>query len=103
MALIRWKTELNLEESQRKYQLLMKHLPSIVWAATSDGKIKFISSNIESIYGFTPNEIYQKGIDFWFERIHPDDVNEVNKRKTLLFTNNTPYDVIYRIKNKFRH
>jgi PAS domain S-box-containing protein len=71
-----------------------------VWTTDQNGQTTFISSNIEKIYGYTPKEIYEEGERLWFGRIHPDDVERVNKAFEAVFEEKVQLDVEYRIRRK---
>ncbi len=60
----------------------------------------FISENVEKVYGFTAEEIYKGGVDVWFGRIHPEDLQKVKKSYTHLFEKSENFDMEYRIKRK---
>ena len=97
--LLEWKTEV-LEQSEEKYRLLVENIPAVVWVSDRDGNIVFISPNVETFCGFTPEEFYEKGSALWFGRIHPEDVDEVKQAYVLLFDSGNRYDVEYRVKRK---
>ena len=65
--------EMALRESEKRYRLLIENIPSVVWVTSQDGRTSFISSNVEKVYGYTPDEVLAKGEELWFGRIHPED------------------------------
>ncbi|MGB3479990.1 MAG: PAS domain S-box protein, partial [bacterium] len=71
----RKRAEEALRESEDKYHSLIVNIPDVVWTSDQNGKTSFISENIEKVYGYTPEEIYQEADRLWFGRIHPDDVD----------------------------
>ncbi len=89
-----------LRESERKYRSLIAHIPDVTWTASYEGGTSFISANVEEVYGFTPEEILQAKGGLWLGRIHPEDVEHVQEAYKLLFTENTKFDVEYRIQRK---
>ncbi|OLS22697.1 MAG: Response regulator MprA [Candidatus Heimdallarchaeota archaeon LC_3] len=92
-----------LKNSETKYQTLVENLPVVSWKSTIDGKTTFISSNVEQIYGYTPEEIINAGEELWFGRIHPDDKENVIKHYQSIFNSEKIFDVEYRIKRKDGH
>jgi PAS domain S-box-containing protein len=94
------KTEEALVESEKKYHSLVSNIPSVTWITDSDGKTTFISPNVEKIYGYTPEEIYQYAAKLWFERIHPEDVKKVEEAYNNLFKKKRYFNIEYRIKRK---
>ena len=47
-----------LLESKDRYRSLINNIPDVIWRTDSKGNSLFISSNVESVYGYTPDEIY---------------------------------------------
>ena len=95
------KAKEKLSKSEEKFRTLIENIPDVTWTTDSEGKTTFMSSNIESIYGYTRNEIYGQGETLWFKRIHPDDVENVKRAFESLFDNNgSQYDIEYRIQRK---
>ena len=89
-----------LAESEEKYRLLIENIPSVTWITSEYGKTTFISSNVEKIYGYSQEEIYEGGDSVWFGRIHPDDVELVKESFEMMFTKKQKFDVQYRIQRK---
>lgn len=89
-----------LQESEKKYRSLVVNIPDITWTSTQDKTPVFISPNIEKVYGFTSEEIYQDKQKHWVERTHPKDIEKVNKAYESLFRESKIYDVEYRIQKK---
>ncbi len=93
-----------LRESEEKFRSLVTNIPDVIWTADHEDKTTFISANIERIYGYTPEEIYQAGDDaLWFGRIHPDDVGHVEETYESLFARAEKFDVEYQIQHKDGH
>ncbi len=92
--------EAALRESEEKYHSLISNIPVVTWLSDSEGGTSFISPNVEKIYGFTPEEIYERGEELWFKRIHPDDVERVKGKYQALFATKEPFEVEYRIQRK---
>jgi len=89
-----------LQESEKKYRSLVENIPDVTWTIDRNGNTAFISSNVEKVEGYTPEEIYAGGHALWFERVHPDDLSRVKKALESLFTAGEMYDVEYRIRRK---
>ena len=90
----------SIKKSEERYRSLVTNIPDIVWTTDCEGKTSYISSNIEDIYGYTPEEVYENGDSIWFGRIHPEDVGRVEEAFKKLFEKETMFDVEYRIKRK---
>ncbi|MHC4113026.1 MAG: PAS domain S-box protein, partial [Planctomycetota bacterium] len=92
--------EESLKESEAKYRSLVTNIPDVVWTTDEKGNTTFISENIESVYGYTPEEIYTKGGKLWFGRIHPDDLEKVKDSFKSVFEKGKQLDLEYRIRRK---
>ncbi|MHC5076224.1 MAG: PAS domain S-box protein, partial [Planctomycetota bacterium] len=96
----RKRAEQALLESEERYRSLIEHIPTVSWKTDENGNTVFISPNVEQVYGFTFEEICQKGKELWFERIHPEDMEKVLNSYKLLFGEGKKFDIEYRIQNK---
>ncbi|MCK5851579.1 PAS domain S-box protein [bacterium] len=92
--------EYALLKSEEKYKNLISEIPDVVWSSNQAGETIYISPNVEIIYGYSPKEIYEARGKLFLNRIHPDDVKNVNELYSLLFTEKKKFDVEYRIKRK---
>ena len=89
-----------LRESEEKYRSLIRNIPDVTWTTDQRGNTVFISPNIQRVYGYTPEEIYEAGERLWLGRIHPDDVERVKEEYGRLFTEGKVFDVEYRIRRR---
>jgi PAS domain S-box-containing protein len=89
-----------LRESERRYRLLIENNPTVAWVTSQDGRTVFISSNVEKVYGYTPDEVLAIGDELWFDRIHPDDRDRVQEAFRSLFDRKVQFNVKYRIQRK---
>jgi len=87
------------KKSEERYRRLIENIPDVIWTAAQDGSTIFISRNVESLYGYTPEEIYEQGVTLFYGRIHPDDVAAVRKAFGSLFSEKT-FDIEYRIQHR---
>lgn len=92
--------EAALIASEEKYHLFVESLPDIVWSSDEQGELVFISSNIELIVGYTPQEMYSSGDALWFGRMHSEDVERARQAYRNLFERGEKFDVEYRIQRK---
>ena len=96
----RKRMEKAIVESEEKYRSLISNIPDVTWTSDAGGNTVFISDNIETVYGFTAEEIYGAGPDLWLERIHPQDVAGVKNAYEELFEKKANFDIEYRIQRE---
>lgn len=89
-----------LRKSEEKYRSLVTNIPDVVWTTDSKGQTSFVSSNVETVLGFTPEEIYQKHAALWFANIHPEDVERVRHAFEALFEEKLPFRIEYRVRKR---
>ncbi|NMB78890.1 MAG: PAS domain-containing protein [Methanomicrobiales archaeon] len=86
-------------QSEARYRQLIENVPDVLWTSTKTARTVFISRNVEKVYGFTPEEIYEQGVGLLFDRIHPDDRNQARAAWESFFSKKS-FDVEYRIQRK---
>jgi len=96
----RKKTEDALRESENHYRTLVRQTPAVLWTSDQNGQTTFISSNVEKVYGYTPEEIIKSGDRLWFGRIHSEDLASVKAAYAMLMKSGEPYDIEYRIQRQ---
>jgi two-component system, sensor histidine kinase and response regulator len=89
-----------LRDSEEKYRRLVANLPDITWTATINGDAVYVSSTVESLLGYTAEEISGGGSALWFEGIHPEDRMMVREAFRALFREDKAMDVEYRFQRK---
>jgi len=94
----RKRVEETIRRSEEKYRSLVDNIPDVIFTSNALGKPVFVSSNIERIYGYTPEEICQT--DIWFERIHPDDAPRVQGAFEAMVARGQAFEAEYRIQRK---
>jgi len=96
----RKKADEKLRQSEDNYRLLINNIPDVTWTSDSSGKTMFMSPNIKTVYGYTPDELYKGGEKLWFGRVHPDDLHTLKKSYNNLFEQDMEFDIEYRIRRK---
>ncbi|MCB2173571.1 PAS domain S-box protein, partial [archaeon] len=89
-----------IRESEQRYRSLVENLPVVSWESDEHRGTTFISGNVEQVYGYGPQEIYDRGEKLWLDRIHPEDQEKVGHAFQRLLCEGTPFDVEYRIQRK---
>jgi len=62
--------ELRLRESESKYRHLVENVREVIYALDAEGRISYVSPNIEVLAGFSPEEVLGRS---FVELVHPDD------------------------------
>jgi PAS domain S-box-containing protein len=85
-------------EAEAKYQLLLEHLPIIVYVNPVERMTHttYISPQIETILGYTSEE-WVADPEFWQTRLHPEDRESVMKNIAQSDLTGNPFDMEYRI------
>ncbi len=74
------------ERARKRLDLLLRAAPVVVYsfAATGDYAPTYVSASIGPMLGYTPDE-YLSGPEFWWTRVHPDDLPEIEAKQAELF------------------
>ncbi len=89
-----------LRQSEERFRSLVANIPAVIWSSDAHGQIQYISPNAEPVFGFTSEEICEKGAEIWFERICPNDSSRVVQAFHQLFSEGRPFDVEYQVQHK---
>jgi len=77
----------DVSASYSRHAFLLSQSPSVIYSYSAiDFKPSFISQNIQSLMGYTPEE-YLHDKDFWANNVHPDDFGAVSKELDELWHN----------------
>jgi diguanylate cyclase (GGDEF)-like protein/PAS domain S-box-containing protein len=78
----RREAEQTLRASEERFRAVAEALPSVVWTASPNGEIDYVSDRFRKITGVTPNAAQGVG---WAQVIHPEDLAVVmsNWQKSL--------------------
>jgi PAS domain S-box-containing protein len=70
----RKRVERQLRDAEAKYRTLVEQIPAITYTDLADESMTtvFISPQIETILGLTPDE-YCRDPDLWYQHLHPED------------------------------
>ncbi len=89
-----------LRKSEESYRRLLANLPDVTWTTDQTGRTTYMSPNVEQVFGYTPEEFCSGGEQLWFSRIHPDDVDLVQRAFEGYFRGDAAFDVEYRIQRR---
>lgn len=108
-ATARKRAEVELEQSRRQLDTLVRNLPGIAYSCEpktprpkSPRRIFFISSGALELTGYTPEELEQGKPD-WLELVHPDDVEEFTRQVEIAIAERRPLSLTYRITGRDGH
>jgi PAS domain S-box-containing protein len=99
----RKEAEESLKQSEEKFRRLITNLPDVAWTSDVNSRTTYISPKVSAVFGYTSEEIRERGEELWLGRIHPDDSQRVIEAYQALFAENRPFDVEYRIQHKDGH
>ncbi len=68
-----------LRESERKYRLLVRNLPNIVFRGYLDGTIDFFDDKIETLTGYTKEQFLSRE-KTWFDLVAPEDLQAAKEK-----------------------
>ena len=89
-----------LRLSEENFRRLVANLPDVTWTSDARGHTTYISPNVIDVFGYTPEEFYERGDELWLARIHPADQPRVLAAYSALFDQNRPFNVEYRIQRQ---
>ena len=101
IAIERVRAEEALRMSEHRYRTLVTNIPDVTWLIDRDGNPLFVSPNVETVGGYTADELCRTGSAGWFGRIHPDDQAMVRGHFEQLFEAGAgSFDVEYRLRHR---
>ncbi len=89
-----------LRESEERFRSLVANIPDVTWSAAVNGQTVFISSNVQQVLGFAPEEFCESGSELWFARIYPGDAERVERSFRRLFAEGEPFNEEYQFQRK---
>lgn len=77
----------DVTKTSARLRYLLANTPAIIYSSvpTGDGTMTFVSDNAERLLGYTPHDMVADP-SFWFDHLHPDDVNMIFSSLALLFS-----------------
>jgi two-component system, cell cycle sensor histidine kinase and response regulator CckA len=101
------RTQAILTESESQFRTLVNSIDEIVWSVEVRGdglrgKLQFVSRQIKSILGYSPEDMLQNS-DLWQSLIHPDDVAAVQDCIRRVIENKEIVTRSYRLHHKTKN
>ena len=91
---------IKLKEQQRQYELIINNVPIVILKINSLGQVLYISDNVYSVLGFTPDQIYKVDVNFWKEVLKPNELERIEAGFQELFEKSKPMKFEYQIKTQ---
>ncbi len=90
-----WKAEKQLLESERRFRRLADAIPQLVWVVDASGIISLANSRWEEFFKDSGDTI-----ESWFEKVHPEDLEETRKEWEACVSNGLPFEVEHRYRDR---
>src|SRR6476661_10636884 len=74
---------------------ILNSVPHVIWSATPDGKLDFVSEQWTYAYGGETSQLVGEG---WVSFVHPDDVQEAVSRWHRALLDGEPYEIEFRLR-----
>ena len=96
----RKKAEEQIRQKEAEHRRLIENVPEVVWKTDEQGRVIFISSKIEQVFGYSLQEIYRENERLWFSCMHAEDRERVQNAYSDLFHRGQAFDVEYRMQHR---
>jgi PAS domain S-box-containing protein len=93
-------TQQALREANENYRALIHNIPDVIWMIDSNDEVKFLSPNVEKLFGYSVGECYARGASLLFNSVHPDEAQHVLHMFQLFFKEGTAFDAEFRVRRK---
>ncbi|MDA3938195.1 MAG: PAS domain S-box protein [Spirochaetia bacterium] len=84
MAFKLFEANMKIEESDKKQKAMLADISDIIGIIGSDGIIKYMSSNIKKLFGWSLEEFVGSNI---YQIVHPDDLERIQKSFATILEN----------------
>jgi PAS domain S-box-containing protein len=89
-----------IAEGEPRYRSLVENIPDVVWSATREGKLLFISETVRSVLGFSAAQFLAGEPGEGTSRLHPDDEPRFRAAFTALLEHGIALDTEYRWRHR---
>jgi two-component system, NtrC family, sensor kinase len=89
-----------LRQSEERFRRILASVAEVAWTSDQKRRTIYISPKVESVLGYTKEEICSAGAVFRSGLIHPEDFGRVNRNYIALFEGQSAFDEEYRIRRK---
>lgn len=104
-----WEVQAELQESQNFIRKITDATPSIITTYNvHTGEYTFVSEGLHKLLGYYTHEVYEKGVAFFYEVLHPEDKGPLLEKNTKVWEGatrgkaitDTVAESIYRVKHR---
>jgi PAS domain S-box-containing protein len=95
LGIERKRTEAALVESAKRYRFLAESMPQMVWTATPDGALDYVSCQAAGYFGVPPEALLGSG---WLTGVHPEDRESALQRWRHSLESGELYEAEFRLK-----
>lgn len=88
-----------LKESERKYRLLVRNLPNVLYKGYINGEIDFFDDKIEKLTGYSRHEFSSRKVT-WFDLVHENDLEYAKNIFIQALKTDQMFIREYRLKSK---
>ena len=92
----RKRSEQQIKDQLTQLNLLGERFPGFLWKALPDGQVTYVNSYCEDYLGMTAAEAASE----WGRLIHPDDLDEVMRRWSIVVSGGQWHDHVHRLVGK---
>ncbi len=89
-----------LRRSQELYRRILEGMPDVAWTSDINGRTRYVSPKVNTLLGYTNQELYAGGTQLWLSQIHPEDLEQVSQHYRALFEKQLAFDEEYRLRHK---
>ncbi len=93
-------SEMELRTREEWLRRLIASLPDVAWTASEDMRTIFVSSNVESIFGYSAEEVRENTASILQSCIHPEDWPRFIEGFQALFATGRPFDEEFRARRR---
>ena len=97
----RKQVEQSLRERERQYRTLVEQIPAIVYIDDVSSGVRsiYVSPQVETILGFTPEQWLQKSPDIWYSLVQANDIEIVDAKYIRCAQSGEPFEAEYRMRS----
>jgi PAS domain S-box-containing protein len=89
-----------LHQSEERFRRILTSVAEVAWTSDQKRRTIYVSPKVESVLGYTKEEICSAGSFFRSGLIHPEDFGRVNRSYNALFEGRSAFDEEYRIRRR---